>query len=68
MSLATSRCLGNQVLAIFVGEGGEFNYKDICVSGKSVILGLEVGIFAAPLPQTPVRSRSGNYEAGGVVS
>lgn len=50
VSLAASRCLGNEVLAIFVGEGGEFNYKDICVPGKSVILGLEVGIFLARPP------------------
>lgn len=70
MSLAASRCLGNEVLAIFVGEGGEFNYKDICVPGKSVILGLEVGIFLArpPLLSPPVRSWSGNYEGGDVVS
>lgn len=50
VSLAASRCLGNEVLAIFVGEGGEFNYKDICVPSKSVILGLEVGIFLARPP------------------
>lgn len=50
VSLAASRCLGNEVLAIFVGEGGEFNYKDICVPGKSVILGLEVRIFLARPP------------------